>query len=328
MTLTFNFILANMSKEIGQPTLEDPMVILAGQARDLGFDVCCNGGLGMNAPQGAGYWIARKDFVNLIFDGFDPEWCIPEMLRAKALGARIIAIATEEPGQFGFNHGTPTSIWGIRQKNFQLACKAGCFEAVLYLVPQGGPWFRHHHPNSAHIETGYSHANDNPSTEQKLFSFAFCGGMGDYRENILRQIDAKLGGLHMIARQRPHTLALPPRQQRDQILRRAKVSLQIKPHEISRIISGSRCAWSLLNGVPVVSQFINSRGSEWPEVIRMADDRQSFVDLAVDILPHYESEYMRQRERFIKIMSPERTLLRALREVGIIGSNGRRRLIA
>ena len=334
--LKLNFVLANMSKDIGQPTLEDPMILLAGQAHDLGFEVMCNGGEGMSAPapgtsdKPPGYWMCRSDFINFIFDGFDPDWIIPEMLRAKAHGARIYAIGTEEPGAFGFNQGTPTSVWGIRQKNFELACKAGCFEGVLYFVPQGGAWYRKQHANAAHCETGYSKSLDDPSTLEKVFSFVFCGGMGDYRNNVIKAIDAKLGGKHMIARQRPHTLKLPTRQQRDQILRRGKISLQIKPHELSRIVSGSRCAWSLLNGVPVVSQFILSHGSEWPQVIRMADTRHDFVDFAVDVLPHYQNEYMLQRERFSRIMSPERHLLRAFRELGILSRSisGKRVLVA
>ncbi len=113
---------------------------------------------------------------------------------------------------------------------------------------------------------------------------------------------------------------MPPRAQRDEILKRAKISLQIKPNGLSRIISGSRCAWSLLNGVPVVSQLILSEGSEWPEVFAgaMADDRYSFAEFAVSYLPHYKNLYMRQRERFIKIMGPDRQLLRALRDLGVM----------
>lgn len=320
MNIKLNFVLTNMSKEIGQPTLEDPMILLSGQATDLGIDVCANGGMGINAKQGEGAWIARSDYINLIFDGFDEDMMIPQMLWAKSKGARIVAIATEEPGKFGFNHGTPTGLWGIRQKNFQLAVKAGCFEGVLYFVPQGGPWYKNIHPNSAHVETGYSRSLDNPSTLDKVFSFCFCGGMGEYRNNILKAVDRQLEGKHLIARQRPDVLALPPRAQRDEILRRSKISLQIKPHGISRIISGSRCAWSLLNGVPVVSQYIKSEGSEWPLVFAgaMADDRHSFPEFAVSYLPHYQNLYMRQREQFIRIMSPERCLLKALRELGIM----------
>ncbi len=307
-----------MNKQIGQPTLEDPMIILSGQATDLGIDVCANGGMGMNVAEGNGSWIARSDYINLIFDGYDPEVMIPQMLWAKSKGARIFSIATEEPGAFGFNNGSPNSLWGHRQKNFKLAVEAGCFEGVFYFVPQGGRWFKSIHPNSAHVETGYSRSLDRPSTAEKIFAFAFCGGIGAYRNNILKEIDARLGGKQMIARQRPDTILMPPRAQRDEILKRAKVSLQIKPNGISRIISGSRCAWSLLNGVPVVSQYIHSDGSEWPLVIDMADDRFSFPEFAISHLPHYRQLYMQQRERFIKIMNPQRQLLRALRELGVL----------
>lgn len=320
MNIKINFVLTNMNKQIGQPTLEDPMIILSGQATDLGIDVCANGGMGMNVPEGHGQWIARSDYINLIFDGYDPEHMIPQMLWAKSKGARIFSIATEEPGAFGFNNGSPNSIWGLRQKNFKLAVEAGCFEGVLYFVPQGGRWFRNIHPNSAHVETGYSRSLDRPSTEDKIFQFAFCGGIGDYREDILKAIDAQLGGKQMIARQKKDTILMPPRIQRDEILKRTKISLQIKPNGLSRIISGSRCAWSLLNGIPVVSQLILSDGSEWPEVFSgaMADDRHSFPEFAVSYLPHYKNLYMRQREKFIRIMSPERCLLKALRELGVL----------
>lgn len=310
-----NFVLANASKFIGQPTLEDPMVILAGQAKDLGLDVACNGGAGMKAMQYEARWLPRP-WVNLIFDGFNVDWIIPEMKRARSNGINIVTIQTEEPGYFGFNNSGPTGMWATRQKAFIQACAEGCFDGVLYFVPQGGKFFKSHHPNSAHVETGYSRSNDNPNTGPREIDFVFAGGVNERRDLVCKRLAEK----YIVSRQTPNKWGLLPRHQRDILIRNAKVALQIKPFSISRIISGSRCAWALMNGVPIISELTKSEGSEWPEVIEMASSYDGFYANAIDMLNHYQESWIRQHARFKRIMSPERQLARALRELGIMGT--------
>ncbi len=150
-----------------------------------------------------------------------------------------------------------------------------------------------------------------------------CIGVNRRRDMVCRRLAAN----HIVTRQTPEIWGLLSRSARDLMIRSAKVTLQIKPFSISRIISGSRCAWSLMNGTPVVSELTYSEGSEWPEVIEMAQSYDGFDALAVDMLPRYAAAWVKQYEAFKRIMSPERQLGRALRDLGILGGKPRSRIL-
>ena len=168
--MQFSFFAA-MHNAIGQRSIEDIVGIMGQQLRALGHQAVLDP---RNAKVETALFVTQPGAINVLVEGFTPPW-IGVIARARALGARFLILATEEPTPKGFNWGTQKEMV-TRQEIFPEAAKH-C-DGILHLVPgeHVTQWYSQFCP-AAQAELGYAPTLFRPQGPPPDFEFGFYGSM-------------------------------------------------------------------------------------------------------------------------------------------------------
>lgn len=302
---------------LGQRSLEDVIQIVIHQLRELGhtavWDPANREFLLPNMPFNvSGRSVAPSpDTYNVLVEGFTPE--IAQLIgHFHVQGARFVCLATEEPSDQGFNHGT-TPEMAARGRDFVAA--APYLSAIWHLVPgqHVTDWYARHAP-SAHVELGYAASLVRRETAAQLrgtfnpaprFDFGFYGSLSRRRHALLKRLHASTGKTIKLV----HDFKSGP--ERDAAMMEAKVILQIRKFEEMGLVSSSRCNRALCIGRPVVAE-PHELSRPWDEVVSFGKTEDDFFARAVAMLSTWRSSHAHQFDRFREKFTPEYCVGRAL----------------
>lgn len=256
-------------------------------------------------------FIPRSDGYNIIVEGFDQN-SEPLIADAYAKGCRFIIIATEEPTEWGFNHGVVKHM-NNRQQMFPSVAKYA--DAILPLVPGTERWYGQFAP-AACIELGYVKTLERPKNYHLVdHDFGFYGSKTPRREKILLRLMKKMNTqkavrvLHNFAEQ----------QHRDDQMQRSRIIVQIRAHNKMGLLSNSRCNTALHLGRAVVAEpHEASQSSPWSQIIHFSETEEAFYEDAVRYRGFWQSMHDKQMERFRDILTPAVCIGRQLEQVGIV----------
>lgn len=296
--MQFAFNLHNHN-EIGQRSLEDVISIIGAQLKALGHYPVWD-------PK------RQQEFVmsgiNVIVEGFT-DYSIRTLTEARAGGARLLMIATEEPSDKGFNQGTQVEMVA-RQKKF---CEAApLFEGIIHLVPgeHVTKWYSQFAP-SAHTELGYA-----PSLVRKDdriepdFDFGFYGSLSRRRHRLLKWLANRTGKRIKIMAD------FGTQAERDREMRRARVLLQIRKFDEMGLVSSSRCNTALCIGRPVVAE-PHELSRPWDEVVRFSPTQDAFVSDLMITWATWRGAHAAQFAKFKEKFPPEVCIGKALAMIGL-----------
>ena len=297
-----NFIvnLYNHNK-LGQRSLEDVIGIFGNQLRALGHEV-------LWFPENANF-VHKDHGINVVVEGFT-EYAVDVLKQAHNLGCRFICLATEEPTPLGFNHGRDREmVW--RQKIFPQA--AQYFEGIFCLVPgeHVTRWYGQFAP-AEYIELGYADSLVRNIRVKPVFNFGFFGSISKRREKILRRLARYIGTEKAIR----ICSDFPQQHERDEIMRQAKVILQIRKYDEMGLVSSSRCNTALCNGRPVIAE-PHALSKPWDEIIWFAGTMESFYDEAIMASAMWEGIYQSQMDKFKKRLPPKLCVGEPLAKIGL-----------
>ena len=179
---------------------------------------------------------------NIIVEGFTPQ--ITRHIEAvHKQGARFICLATEEPTERGFNHGTQREmVW--RQDTFGPAMKF--FKGIWHLVPgqRVTDWYAQY-ATAAYVELGYAALLIRPDPiRNPRFDTGFYGSMTPRRLTLLKRLSKRLGTQNAVR----IVMNFASNVERDAAMQDAKVILQVRKFEEMGLVSSSRCATALYSG--------------------------------------------------------------------------------
>ena len=203
--------------------------------------------------------------INIVIEGFSP-WSVAELASARANGARFLILATEEPTDKGFNHGTQSEM-ARRQEIFPEAAKH-C-DGILHLVPGENVtrWYSQFGVPAAYADLGYARTLVRPDAVQPEFDFGFYGSLTPRRLKILKKL-AKMIGTQKAVKL---VVDFETQDERDREMQRAKVIVQVRKFEEMGLVSSSRCATALSIGRPVVAE-PHELAKPWDEVGHLRED--------------------------------------------------------
>ncbi len=295
--------LANMFNHsaMGQRSLEDVIGIFGHQCRALGHEFTWEvGNRGfLDGDQG----------VNVIVEGFT-ESMLPLLTAAHERGARFMMLATEEPTERGFNHGTQVEMVA-RQKVFPQFARL--FDGIVYLVPgEHVHRFYSQFAPSAHVELGYAPSLVRFGRNEPRFDFGFYGSLTPRRIKILKRLMKRSGGkpLKVVA-------DFVSQKERDLAMQEAKVILQIRKFDAMGLVSSSRCNTALCLGRPVVAE-PHLLSEQWADVVQFTESIEHFYSAAMLTVAAWRGVHATQFERFKEKFSPENCAGRALDAIGIL----------
>jgi len=289
--LIFNFNTFNHCRE-GKIIVEDITRILGCQMQALGHEVTwddetfCDGGL------------------NVLLESFIDEGTMPRIAEAHARGQRFLIVATEEPTENGFNHGLEPAMID-RQNAFPAAARLA--EGILCLMPGEHvvSWYAQHAP-AAYVEIGHSPAMEDFGAAEPDVDFGFYGRATWRRDQILGHLGVGL---------RLSSLDVP-RLERDAIMRRARVIVQVRANLEWQMVSNTRCATALNLGRPVIAE-PHAHHSPWHEIVHFSDSLDTFYADARAALANWKDLHAEQMAKFRARLSPERCVGDALRKIGV-----------
>lgn len=297
----FLFWLGNHNA-LGQRSLEDVIGIVGHQLRALGHEATWD-------PRNHAFLLPSMG-INVVVEGFTPT-SIQIIAEAKKRGARFLCLATEEPTDKGFNYGTQAEMV-MRQETF---AEAGhMFEGILHLVPgeHVTRWYGQFAP-SAPAELGYAPTLERVTPQQPEWEFGFFGSVTKRRLKILKQL-ARRCGLPKAVR---IVSDFSTQQERDQVMRSAKVIVQLRKFEAMGLVSSSRCCTALCLGRPIIAE-PHLLSDEWEGVVRFAKTSEAFLDEAMFVRAAWKPVWNKQFEQFKRVMSPERCIGEPLRRIGLL----------
>jgi hypothetical protein len=295
----------------GIMSLEDIMEIISSQLIALGHTTAWD-----KTNQ---HMVSRECGINILVEGFR-ENHIRIVSEMHQQGARFILLATEEPTEKGFNHGTQQEMIE-RQAIFPKI--APFIEGIIHLVPgeHVTRWYSQFAP-SAYTELGWSPKimRENApifATENGVrrylpepdFDFGFYGSLTPRRQKLIKWIEKKTG------KPVQKMVDFGSRFDRDNAMRRARVILQIRKFDEMGLVSSSRCNTSLAIGRPVVAE-PHDLCKPWDEVIRFSKTQQSFLDEALLVRGMWRGIYQSQLAKFKATFPPEVCIGRALEQLG------------
>jgi hypothetical protein len=291
----------------GKIIVEDITVTMGSQIAALGHKVT---------------WTEEADFIpreegwNVVLECFADDATIvavpivETLARAHAAGCRFLCVATEEPGEKGFNSALDPGMI-LRQSAFPAAAKY--LDGILHLVPGESVtrWYSNFAP-AAHAELGFAPGMVEESREEPHIDFGFYGLMTWRRREIIDAIAARTGKpvLEM-------TSLLTPRAARNAEMRQAKVILQIRANLETQWVSSTRCASALHMGRPVVAEPHAIRGP-WDEIVPFSATIDEFYKMAQITAAFWRGAWRDQVDRFAAKLSPGTCVGRPLREIGAI----------
>ena len=151
------------------------------------------------------------------------------------------------------------------------------------------------------------HHDDEPD-----YDFGFYGKMTWRRDAIIRQFEQRL--------RRPVIQLITfwtPRPQRDALMRKAKVILQIRANEEMQWVSSTRCAASLHFGRPIVAEPHANQGP-WAAVVPFSAWPEKFYDDAIAMAADWRRAHADQLINFARALPPERCIGQPLRDIGVL----------
>lgn len=288
--------------EMGQRSLEDVIGIFGHQLRALGHTAVWN--------------VANDKFVtaaegwNVIVEGFTPE-SIGVIAEAHNNGARFLILATEEPTERGFNHGTSAEMI-MRQRTF--AEGARFCDGIFHLVPGDGitAWYKQHAP-AAYVELGYAPTLIRPADGiDPDYDFGFFGSVSPRRLALLKRLARRAGTEKAVK----IVGDFATQADRDRDMRRAKVILQIRKFDAMGLVSSSRCNTALSIGRPVVAE-PHALSKPWDEVVHFSKSEDAFISDALAMRGMWKGIHAGQFRRFVDKFSPEVCVGAALRKIGL-----------
>lgn len=306
---------------MGQRSLEDVVGIFGHQLRALGHTAIWD-------PKNEKF-LARETGINVIVEGF-VNTTINIIIDAHSKGARFICLATEEPTEHGFNHGRDREMV-YRQQNFSIIGKL--FEAIFYLVPgEHVDKFYSQYAPSAYVELGYAPTLCRPSVHEPAFNFGFFGSLTQRRLKILKRLARHIGTEKAVRVE----ATFPTQEDRDKVMREARVIVQIRKYEEMGLVSSSRCNTSLHLGRPVVAES-HLLSDHWNGIVHFSkrcatceiaarkisrngfceECVERFLNDAVIAQAMWKGLHNTQFLLFKERMSPEYCVGRALKEVNL-----------
>lgn len=293
----FVFNLWNHNK-VGQRSLEDVIGIIGRQLQALGHTAVWD--------QKNEQFVTNEFGVNIVVEGFT-ESSIRTIAQLHERGARFIILATEEPTEKGFNHGTQVEMVK-RQKMFPEAAKF-C-EGIIHLVPGEHitKWFGQFAP-AAYTELGYA-----PALVRKEdgvvpdFDFGFYGSVSPRRLKLLKKLANRTGRTIKIMAD------FGTQADRDKQMRRARVILQIRKFEEMGLVSSSRCNTALCLGRPVVAE-PHDLCKPWDEIVRFSHSQDGFFADAMMAWATWRGMHSQQMAKFKEKLPPELCIGAALKAI-------------
>lgn len=291
---------------VGRVAIQDIVWIMGRQMEALGHEV--------RGPTSADPWpVATAKFldppwVNVLLESFADDGTIPLIAAARDRGCRFLYVATELPTDRGFN-GAYEPGMVRRQEAFPEAAR--CCDAILHLVSGDDVtrWYARFAP-SAHAELGYAPGLQPLAADvEPDFDFGFFGQTTWRRREILDSLGT-VGSTVVEDR-----LCLP-RPERDALMRRARVILQIYRDPGWDYPSSTRCCAALAMGRPVIAE-AHGRTDAWGEVVTFATGPDDFLRLAESARKNWRGLLDLQVERWRTLLPPTRCLEPALAAVGM-----------
>lgn len=300
--MQFVFWLGNHNL-MGQRSLEDVIGIFGHQLRALGHHAVWE--------EANDKFVLMPDGINVVVEGFTPA-VVAVMAQGYRQGARFICLATEEPTPDGFNHGRDIEMVR-RQQCFPTV--APLLEGILHLVPGEAvtQWYGQYAP-TAYVELGYApsliRGMDNI---EPVYDFGFFGSVSKRRMVILKRLAKRMNT--------PKAVRIvgdfATQQDRDRIMREARVIVQLRKHEEMGLVSSSRCNTALSIGRPVVAE-PHALSKPWDEIVRFSDTLESFYDTAILVRSMWRGMHAAQLAALKAKLPPEVCVGEPLRKIGIL----------
>lgn len=300
--MKFLFWLGNHSK-MGQRSLEDVIGIVGHQMRALGHEAIWQ-------PDNTQF-ITRQTGYNVLVEGFNDE-VVKVIADAHGRDARFICLATEEPTEKGFNHGTQKE---MVQRQIDFVKIAPYLDGILHLVPGQNvtDWYAQHAP-TAYIELGYANTLVRQETlRDPPFDFGFYGTMSRRRERLLKKL-ARATNKNKAVRV---VSDFSTQTDRDKAMQEAKIVVQIRKFDEMGLVSSSRCNTGLCLGRPVVGE-PHELAKPWDEVVKFAKTDDEFIDIAMMMRGAWRGVHADQFAKFKKKFTPRMCIGDPLVKIGVI----------
>lgn len=298
--MLFLFWMANHTL-MGQRSLEDVVGIAGHQLRALGHQALWD-------PKNEAFIPAERGY-NVLVEGFTPP--VIEMIAGyHARGARFLCLATEEPTPKGFNWGTQPEM--IKRQEWFPGI-APYLDGIFALVPgkHVTDWYGQHAP-TAYVELGYAPTLVRPQMRRPAFDFGFYGSVSPRRLKILKKLARRAN--------KPNAVRVvadfKTQHERDAAMQEAKVIVQIRKFDAMGLVSSSRCNTALCLGRPVVAE-PHELSKPWDEIVYFAERKQDFVNMCMDTLANWRQHHALQFDAFVRRLTPEYCVGRALAEIGV-----------
>jgi hypothetical protein len=306
--------------ELGIRSLEDIIEIISSQLVALGHTAAWD--------RTNDKMVTKEVGINILVEGFTQQHVQIIRMMHEA-GARFLILATEEPTDKGFNHGTQKEMVA-RQKVFPLV--APYIEGIIHLVPgeHVTRWYSQFAP-SAYTELGYAPnllrqnvpimVKNRDGTKRVLaepdYNFGFYGSLTPRRERLLKRLEKKSG------KPVKAMVTFGTGIERDNDMRRAKVILQVRKFDEMGLVSSSRCNTALCIGRPVVAE-PHELCKPWDEVVKFStqcesivETEEAFFDAAMAASSMWRSIHAIQLAKFKEKFPPEVCIGAALEKIGI-----------
>jgi len=295
-----SFWLANHSL-VGQRSLEDVVHIMSCQLRALGHRPVWD--------KANNKLVTKESGINVVVEGFTPQ-AIAIMKEYYEKGARFLILATEEPTDKGFNHGTQKEmVW--RQQTFPEAAKYA--EGIIHLVPgqHVTDWYAQFAP-AAYAELGYAQELLRPGWNSPTYEFGFYGSLTPRRVKLLKRL-AKMTGKEKAVRVVGN---FATQDERDTAMRDAKVVVQVRKFDEMGLVSSSRCCTALAIGRPVIAE-PHELSKPWDEIVHFSPSLEAFYAEALVAAATWRGLHAAQFSRWKEKLPPEVCLGAALATVGV-----------
>lgn len=288
----------------GKIIIEDITRIMGNQLMELGHEV---------------RWTEEVEFIsgsqvyNIVIESFaDDPATIERIALAYKNGCRFIYVATEEPTEKGFNHGLDPAMID-RQNAFPEAAKY--VDGILHLIPgqHVTDWYGQFAP-TAYAELGYAPALDvGDGGVEPECDFGFYGKMTWRREEILGHLQS-LTSTPILRL----TDFWTPRLERDRVMRKARVIVQIRANLEYGLVSSTRCATALNFGRPVIAE-PHSLSAPWDKVVHFSSSLAQFYKDALAVAGgNWRRLHELQLYTFRAKLTPEVCIDNPLRQIGVL----------
>lgn len=260
----------------GKRSLEDVIRIVIMQLRALGHEALWDP---TNEPPHVKdheiHFAHGPGEFNVIVEGFTPSMIeYIAAVKADNPARRFICLATEEPTDRGFNHGTQREMIA-RQADFPAAMRY--FDGILHLVPgeRVTRWYAQWAP-TAQVELGYAQTLlRRQRVTNPRFDFGFYGSGTERRARLLRKLFDFCG-------RPPNCVRIVTdfcdEDARDTAMQDCKVILQVRKFEEMGLVSSSRCNTALCMGRPVVAEPHDASLSKpWDEIVKFTKTEAEFL---------------------------------------------------